>query len=192
VLVLGNTIALWPHIEAAVADGVLDEDPVDVWTTRVVTQALAEVAVIDLRFTYEPPPRRLAFQRLADLAGLAWLSPAHLCVHETYGPWIALRAAVVLDEPAPAAMGSAARPACDCSIGCVPALHDALEAGELVEHWRLWLAMRDACPVGRSWRYSDEQLEYHYTGKRPAHWPSRGAGAQADGASGETVAVRPR
>ncbi len=36
-------------------------------------------------------------QRLAHASGLARLSPSHLSVHGTDGPWIALRAAVVID-----------------------------------------------------------------------------------------------
>lgn len=44
--------------------------------------------------------RVLSFQRLAHESGLAFLNPAcHLCVHPVYGPWISLRAVVVLDAP---------------------------------------------------------------------------------------------
>ena len=28
--------------------------------------------------------------------------------------------------------------------------------------WREWLAIRDACPVGRGARYGEQQIEYHY------------------------------
>jgi hypothetical protein len=30
-------------------------------------------------------------------------------------------------------------------------------------HWEDWLAVRDACPVGRHFRYPEGQLRYHYT-----------------------------
>jgi methylmalonic aciduria homocystinuria type C protein len=49
----------------------------------------------------------------------------------------------------------------------------ALAAGEprtteeLRDRWRLWLAVRDACPVGREHRYSDEQIRFHYAGEIP-------------------------
>jgi methylmalonic aciduria homocystinuria type C protein len=39
-------------------------------------------------------------------------------------------------------------------------------AKKVSESWRLWLAVRDACPVGRSSRYPDEQCEYHYRPSR--------------------------
>jgi methylmalonic aciduria homocystinuria type C protein len=40
------------------------------------------------------------------------------------------------------------------------------------DDWRSWLAVRDACPVGRSARYAEEQIAYHYT-KDPSHLPPR-------------------
>ncbi len=59
-----------------------------------------------------------------------------------------------------------------CAAGCQPALERALAAGaprdqaELRERWKLWLAVRDGCPVGRDHRYSDDQIRYHYAGDR--------------------------
>jgi cyanocobalamin reductase (cyanide-eliminating) / alkylcobalamin dealkylase len=34
--------------------------------------------------------------------------------------------------------------------------------------WRAWLAVRDACPVGREHRYGDDQIAYHYAKRRDA------------------------
>jgi methylmalonic aciduria homocystinuria type C protein len=185
VVVIGNTRALWPPLSAQlVAAHDAAPDPVDRHVEAVVHAAVTahvpEAVLVDVRFAHEPPPRRIAIQRLAHEAGLAWLSPSHLCVHATYGPWIALRAAIVLRVPAPADVVTAPEPAapCDCATNCLPLLQAALAAGEptneaeLREHWRLWLAMRDACPVGRGHRYDEEQIEYHYAGVRPASWPS--------------------
>ncbi|MGE3590828.1 MAG: hypothetical protein AB7L17_24145 [Ilumatobacteraceae bacterium] len=176
VIVIGNTAALWPILDRFVVDAPEPlSDPVDTYVEHVVLGATAEVAeVIDVRFSHEPPPRLVAIQRLAHVAGLAWLSPTHLCVHPVYGPWIALRAAVVLDLPAPHPAPSI-EPPCDCASGCMPLLERALADGEatssgVVEHWREWVAVRDACPVGRAHRYTDEQIAYHYTGERPARW----------------------
>jgi cyanocobalamin reductase (cyanide-eliminating) / alkylcobalamin dealkylase len=175
-IVIGNTRALWPHIDQFVTESSDPVgDPVDEYVERVLRHAVAGVdGVIDIRFSHEPPPRRVAIQRLADVAGLAWLSPSHLCVHATFGPWIALRAAVVLDGPAPPPAAELSPP-CECALHCLPKLQQALEAGEatsddVIEHWRLWVAMRDACPVARQHRYSDEQIAYHYIGERPARW----------------------
>lgn len=164
----------------------------------------------EVRWTHDLPPRRVAVQRLAHLSGLAYLSPSHLSAHVTYGPWIALRAAIVIDikghrqdggldvavervalvQPEPIRAQNASRkrgqnarvlpsgpspgppnPCLDCEATAyrgsaiaaagTPAGHAAIE-----RHWQLWLAVRDACPVGRSHRYSDAQIRYHYTKDR--------------------------
>jgi methylmalonic aciduria homocystinuria type C protein len=176
VLVIGNTKALWPLLDRFVREAAHMDDPVDRYVERVVGDAVAGMRdVVDVRFSHDAAPRLVAIQRLADVAGLAWLSPSHLCVHPTFGPWIALRAAIVLDRPF-ASPGTRLGSLCECSGRCMPALEAALAAGEansagVTEHWRRWLAVRDACPVGREHRYPDEQIEYHYTGARPSRWP---------------------
>lgn len=176
-IVVGNTRALWPHVGAYVRScPVPPVDPVDSYVESSIGSATSGVSeVIDIRYSHEPPPRRIAFQRLAHVAGLAWLSPSHLCVHPEFGPWLALRAAIVLDVPAPPPTPPPTPP-CDCSNGCGQLLVDALAgnqsvtSSEVQAEWRRWLAVRDACPVGRRHRYDDDQIEYHYIGTRPASW----------------------
>lgn len=176
VIVIGNTRALWPHINRFVlASPQPVRDPVDTYVQQVIGHAIADLPhVVDVRYSHEPPPRLVAIQQLAHVSGLAWLSPSHLCVHPTFGPWIALRAAIVLGEPAPAALAEP-QPPCDCSTHCLPKLNEALAVGQatsadVVEHWKYWLAVRDACPVGRQHRYSEQQIRYHYNGERPERW----------------------
>jgi cyanocobalamin reductase (cyanide-eliminating) / alkylcobalamin dealkylase len=184
VIVIGNSRAMWAYLDRFVLDSPEPiADPVDTYVEQTIRRATAQLAqagrVVDIRFDHEPPPRRIAIQRLAHVAGMAWLSPSHLCIHPTFGPWIALRAAIVLDQPAPpvaSPTGVPLPPPCDCSTNCEPLLNEALAAGEptnsseLVERWKVWLAVRDGCPVGREHRYSDEQIVYHYTGERPGRW----------------------
>jgi methylmalonic aciduria homocystinuria type C protein len=123
-------------------------------------------------------------QRLADVAGLAALTPSMLCVHPAFGPWIALRAAVVFDVAPPDDPGAAPPTAChDCAERCAPALARAVAAATartgrapaarerdandpVAPDWTLWLAVRDACPVGREHRYPDAYLRYVYTKDR--------------------------
>ncbi len=184
VMVIGNTRELWPHVERFVLECKTSDqdmlDPIDTYTERTIHAAITGIrGVVDIRFAHEPPPRRIAIQRLAHVAGLAWLSPSHLCIHRTVGPWMALRAAIVLNDSVPSATSLPSPelgPPCVCERQCLPKLEAALGAGEptnraeLTDQWRLWLVMRDACPVGRDYRYTDEQIAYHYIGKRPAHW----------------------
>jgi methylmalonic aciduria homocystinuria type C protein len=36
----------------------------------------------------------------------------------------------------------------------------------VTDHWKHWLAVRDACPFGREYRYTDAQIRYHYARDR--------------------------
>lgn len=166
-VLIGNTRALWEKFVAARRE---DPDPLDAYVMREVRAAFAGVPC-EIRWAHVVPAE-VAIQQAAVVAGLAWLSPSHLCVHPEYGPWIALRAVVVLDEPAPPSRPRVAAP-CDCARGCGPAFERACAAGvpgtteELRERWKLWLAVRDACPVGQRHRYVNSQIAFHYTGEIP-------------------------
>lgn len=170
-LVLGNTRAAWPRFLGALDRNLAlrrQTDPFDTWVEAAITafvRALDRPAFV--AFAHDPT-RRLPIQRLAELAGLAQLGPAHLSVHPTHGPWISLRAVVVLDEDAPAVESASPRPCAGCDSPCVEALERAMSAGvptsqeEVASRWRDWVAVREACPVGRDARFVSEQVEYHY------------------------------
>lgn len=168
-IVIGNSGAIWaPFLAALRADPArIDRGaPLDRWVAEHVYAAAAALPVrAEVRLAHEAPPRRIAMQRLAHVSGLAPLGPAHLNVHPRYGPWIALRAAIVADTAGPPDDASAELPepcrGCDCAARLAAAT--APRAGG----WAPWLALRDACTVGREHRYSDDQIAYHYE-KDPA------------------------
>lgn len=179
-LVIGNTRRLWPlFVEAFATTSLGDEaHPLDAYSRKHIGAAAEEVASAlgvewETRFSFDPPPRTVAIQRLAVLAGAAELAPIGLCIHPLYGPWFSLRAAVVLALPGPAASTSA--PTCSAcrEKPCMGPREKVMAMGAagvsrdlLAEHWETWLAMRDACPVGREVRYSDRQIRYHYLKER--------------------------
>ncbi len=178
-ILVGNTRALWPRFIEALRQkvplvGALD--PLERYAESTVRAALEPVVQrCELRFAHDAPPRRVAMQRLAQISGLAHLSPSHLSVHAIYGPWIALRAAVAIDiEGPPGSPAEPPNPCPDCEDRCLPRFREAIAAAgaervghtAIGRHWRLWLQVRDACPVGRSHRYGDEQIRYHYTKDR--------------------------
>lgn len=177
-VVVGNTRALWPRLAEALAQDpslAAAPDPVDRYCEQATRAALAGIAQPWLvRFAHEQPPRRVAMQRLAHVAGLAYLTPSHLSVHPVHGPWIALRAVAVVDVDGPPGPPPELAAPCDCAARCGPHLRAALGRAraqapgcEQVEtDWRAWLAVRDACPVGRAHRYPDDQIRYHYTKSR--------------------------
>ncbi|MBM4270382.1 MAG: hypothetical protein FJ144_27890 [Deltaproteobacteria bacterium] len=175
-LLIGNTRALWPHFVAALEREPQrreEASPLDRFVEERVREVLARATVecdVALRFAHESEPRYLPMQRLAALAGLAPVSDGRLSAHPAYGPWFALRAVAIFDVDGPTGSAPEATAPCSgCEAPCREAFEHALAVGDarsdhavLRERWRPWLAVRDACPVGREWRYSEEQILYHY------------------------------
>lgn len=171
-VVIGNTRALWERVQAHLTG----PDPLDDY---VVSQVEASLAVAGTatrasariyyahRTDYPRPDGGLGavpIQRLAQYSGLAALSPAHLSVHERFGPWIALRAIVVTPLSALPTRDAAHEPCAGCNAPCAAALERALDPSRdasLLASER-WLQVRDACPVGLEQRYSAEQIRFHY------------------------------
>jgi methylmalonic aciduria homocystinuria type C protein len=170
-ILIGNTRAIWPAFAAARArDRALADaaDPIELYAERHVEKACARSGRAGAPTIFYAHRRYggayLAFQRLAVAAGLAALAPTQLLVHPTFGPWFALRAVILVNaEPPVVSPGRVARP-CQCEGGGCEAAFE--RACQHPEDWRMWLAMRDACPVGRAYRYSDDQIAYHYTKDR--------------------------
>ncbi|MCX5745384.1 MAG: hypothetical protein NT062_23140 [Proteobacteria bacterium] len=143
-LLIGNTRALWPRFLAARRD---EPDPLD----RHVERALEAFGAIYAHRTYAGA--YVPVQRIAIATGLAAPSPSGLLVHPIYGQWFGLRAIVAIDGDPPHREPLAR--ACTCTSACDPP-RDPLA-------WRAWVAVRDACAIGRTHRYSDAQIAYHST-----------------------------
>jgi len=172
-LVIGNSRALWARLVGELrrdAELRRSPDPIEAYTERALSQLAAELPVaIELRWAHTVGRRMVAIQRLAHIAGLAYLSPANLCVHPVRGPWIALRAAMVCDVAGPPDPPPEMQSPCDaCEHGCAPAAAELAARPWRKLQWRRWLAVRDSCPLGSEHRYSEAQLEYHYTKNRAA------------------------
>jgi cyanocobalamin reductase (cyanide-eliminating) / alkylcobalamin dealkylase len=178
-LVIGNTRALWtPFVAAVNADAELAAaaDPLERYLeTRL--PALIRAATDrahSIEWAHRIEPRIVPIQRIAEQAGLASLAPSHLSIHPEHGPWFALRAVVVVDVDGPEAPTPALESPCErCSKPCLPALERALaatgpeaDAGAIARNAEAWIAIRDACPVGKASRYGSEQLRYHYVKDR--------------------------
>ena len=165
-ILVGNTRALWPRFAAALAEPALAADPHPL--QRYTEQAI-DAAFPGARIFYGHRRYGGAFlplQRLAVATGLGALAPSQLVVHPIYGPWFALRAAIVVEGDPPSARPPIPQP-CRCGAACADALAAARTATG-PDAWRAWLAVRDACPL-RDHRYGEDQIRYHYT----RAWPSR-------------------
>lgn len=198
VVLVGNSRAIWPHFMAvleAQPERRREAHPFDRFTSEVLSRVALLVVgprfAFDLRFAFEGGSRAFSATHLAAAAGLAHRGPAGLAIHPELGPWLALRAAIVIDTP-----GRAARPpdpVCERCLDkpCMSALAAAMGARSsdafrgagaetpaapaaavahhaVRERWRAWLAVRDACPVGREHRYGDAQIRWHYAHDRSA------------------------
>jgi hypothetical protein len=157
-LLVCNTRALWPRFVAAMRDPALaaESDPLDRYTERAIEAAFPGAPVYFGHREYAASGGFLPFTRLAVATGLGALAASHLVIHPIYGPWFGLRAVILVsgDPPATAPIPSP----CSCGHACKVTLVSAREATS----WEPWLAVRDACSL-RAWRYSDDQIRYHYT-----------------------------
>lgn len=155
-LLIGNTRALWPPFTAALQDPVLarERDPLDRYTERVIDATFPDARRYYGHRRYDGA--FLPLQRLAAATGLGALASTHLVIHPTYGPWFALRA-VVVTEGEPPVRTPIPQP-CRCDASCSAAFACAQGSAD----WHDWLAVRDSCTL-RTWRYSDEQAQFHYS-----------------------------
>ena len=175
-LLIGNTRALWPHFVAAYRErGDLQNasDPLDTYVSNAVRACAASIVVDSVaRFGHERGADAVSMIHLAEASGFAWSGPAYLAVHRDHGPWFGLRAVIVADVDPPDRATSAPDLCRGCEAPCRAALERAMarkvpdSQGDIASSWRDWVAVRDACPIGRSSRYGEAQLRYHYTKER--------------------------
>ena len=176
--------AMWRALAASpeYADG--ERHPMDRWTRRVVEDAIAGVdgalAAFPFGETLWP------FQRWARRAMGIQASPLGLLIHPQWGLWHALRAAVLFpgvevtipDVRAPIHPfdGCVEKPclsACPVeafsasgfdAAGCRSYL-DSRRASDsdstVADCNEEGCIARDACPVGREWRYPEEEIRFH-------------------------------
>ena len=177
-LLLTNGAELWPKFVPAYRASVALQaasNPLDAWIESTVSALLEPIT--ECVHVYYAHRRYgggfLPMTRIAEVCGYSTTAPCNLAVRLDVGPWLGLRALVLLDAEAPAPMNANLSPCSLCAAPCRSLFEQAL-AGEqhgagvsdVAPHWKTWLAVRDSCPIGRNARYSNEQIEYHYTRKR--------------------------
>ena len=124
---------------------------------------------------------RLNFLRLGEAAGFGIVSPVSgLLLHPEYGPWVCVRAALLLDGTpfgpvADAAIGERFQPCCGCARPCVSACPAHVHDGEgnqdlqrCASHRREGncedhCISRAACPVGSEHRDGDGECAHRHT-----------------------------
>jgi hypothetical protein len=176
-------------------------DPIDAYTRRTIDAAVAATlgaAAIPHRvlYAFRFPDDPVSFPRLGEVAGLGTRSLLGLLVHPVYGPWTALRAAVLvpfavdLDRPAagfdpcPSCVERACMAACPAGAvgpggwdvpGC--AAHRARPDDPCASRCHA----RFDCVVGREHRYPEDALAYHQLRARgPLLAFARGSGESVE------------
>ena len=180
IVVVGNGgSAFWHAFRAATPTDA--RDPLDRFTRDVVEDAVRDVAGARCRFPFDPLPEALDFHALGALAGLGRPSLVGVLVHPEFGPWIALRAAILVpdevDAPRPAD-GFDPCPTCverPCIAACpagavgpggwdVPRCIAHRLAAET--NCAAGCTARIECVYGRAHRQSPEELAFHQAAAR--------------------------
>ena len=108
------------------------------------------------------PSLVVAVQKLVNISGMAYLCPiSYLNIHEEFGPWIAFRAVVIFDDNMEL---SEPNPLLHPDKSSIKPMEQATQlALANIKDWRSWVNVRDSCNIGKVYRYSQNQILYHYT-----------------------------
>ncbi len=157
-------------------------DPLDDFTTEIMERDVLRLArdagvAAELRLPFRASAPPVSFVHLAEAAGLGRRGIVGVLIHPEFGPWIALRGALLVDEDV-----SAPRPAAhfDPCPDCADRPCIAACPGAAVHHPEGWdvprciahrvaeradctdrCHARAACVYGRAHRYPDDALAYH-------------------------------
>lgn len=179
-LLIGNRGgAMWKAFSAAPEFGDGAPHPLDRWTLRVIGEIGAGLNLShEMLFPFGPT--LWPFQRWARRAMGIGPSPLGILIHPQFGLWHALRAVIAFPglgveiretEPAAHPCDDCRDKPClsACPVGAFEGSGFAVAAcrGHLCrpdrepDCMRLGCLARAACPVGRQWRYRDEQIRFH-------------------------------
>jgi len=166
----------WPTFAASPEAGDGQPDPLDRWSTRVITEVAGSLGATPL-FPFGGPPF-LPFQGWAQQAEPVHPSPLGILIHPDWGLWHAYRGALafaeVIDLPEPYRRPSPCESCLDkpCLSACpVDAFTSAgFDVSACVGHIskpggadcvRIGCRARRACPIGPQYRHVPDQAEFH-------------------------------
>lgn len=163
----------WDHFTATpeYKDGA--SDPMDRWSTRVISAIAKDVGGIPL-FPFGQPAR--PFIGWALRSGQAFVSPAAMLVHADAGLFVSFRGAVLVPENIP--LSKAVPNPCDtcadkpCLTACppraitdqgydLPACHGFLDTKDGSACLSQGCAVRRSCPLAVSYARQDAQSAFH-------------------------------
>jgi hypothetical protein len=174
-LVVGNAgRALWERFQASPERALVD-DPLDAYTRRALAEAarLAPAPAAIAFYSDRRDGQYLPLVALARRAGFGSPSRIGVLIHPVYGPWIALRAVLLVGASLESGAPLDFEPCRGCPAPCASACHGGVIAADGVDRagcYRARLTLpacaeacdaRSACVVGPEHAYSREQIAHH-------------------------------
>ncbi|MDA8585908.1 ferredoxin [Rhodobacteraceae bacterium] len=163
----------WPHFTASSEYNDGAPDPVDRWSTRVITEMADELGATAL-FPFGQPAR--PFIGWALRTGQAFVSPAAMLVHAKAGLLVSYRGALLLPEeiPLPGPMANPCDTCADkpCLTACpvqaitdqgynLPACHSFLDSAQGTTCMSQGCTVRRYCPLGQNYPRLPQHSAYH-------------------------------
>ena len=108
----------------------------------------------------DQPGDAVDFRACAAHAGLVEILPGGLCAHKKFGPWVSIRAIIVVDADPPSDILPPVRGLVDDDVGGLA--EDALEADP--DDWDAWLRIYKEIERGREHKFGEAQLLYRFAG----------------------------
>lgn len=168
-----NTKALWRKFSKLICsnkDFVLMRDPLDRIVENDISRLFPQSDKYCVLYTHRMYGGKFfPFQKVAHEIGLAYFDPiSHLSIHPLYGPWFSMRAIVVFNHNNKNIITdvTSCKPASKPSTLDEEILQQIVPTGSKYNNWKEWLKVRDTVSqmVGsNSFRFSDDQILYHYT-----------------------------
>ena len=163
----------WPHFQTSpeAQDGAAD--PLDRWSSRVISAAARDLGA-QTRFPFGEPLQ--PFMTWAIRSGRAWPSPVHLLVHDVAGLWVSYRGALLmpqrLDLPKPSQNPCDSCADQPCVTACPPmaltassydldACHAYLDTEPGQRCMTGGCSVRKACPQSQKYHRVDAQSAFH-------------------------------
>lgn len=153
--------------------------PVDQFCIRVIKDWLQkEPAIPNVAWLYPLTDLVFPLQQAGKTAGWHLPSPLGIGIHKQYGLWFAYRAALLTDAALPLTESSLLTSPCEdciekpCIQACPVQAITATEPPHLERcspyrlqkqtHCQNQCLSRMSCPYASEYRYTDEQIRYHY------------------------------
>ena len=136
----------------------------------IQTQSKHTFTNAHILWTHETESYIIPAQKIAHESGLAFRSAGQFNIHPQFGAWFALRALVLLCESSPKktqvhnpSSDDIEKQAFKIFQNLYENLQNNTDIKTMQYHWEEWLALRDLYEIGKEYRYTEAQIQYHYT-----------------------------